>query len=451
MEPSVTTELAMAVADLYTSRLPADVVSKARDCVLDSLGCTIGGTRCRPVRQVVDSVLAWARSGVSTVPGLLGSYPAPLAAYGSAQLADALDFNDSVAGVGHPGASVIAVALSLGEARDASGDDFLRAIVAGYDVAIRLARARSPSRKRALRVRGQPWAVFGATAAASALLRLDARQVATAFGLAAQHASVPYDGKWYERPMSPLKNNYGWAAMGGILAAQLAASGTVATPNVLDGDSGFWAMSASDQWNPEAALADLGIVHTILDVGFKPYPTCRFTHPALGALESMLREHPVAVEAIRSVTIRTARWGQVFADYHPETEIGAQYSLPYAAAMLILGTLTAPDLSDTRVTDLARRVRVETDPQIDEEFAFSTLPAAVEVQLAGGEVLRGRLDTPPGSPERPLADDFLADKFARLVEPVLGTSKALDLRARILLDDHFPSPRGLTLLTRPDQ
>ena len=84
------------------------------------------------------------------------------------------------------------------------------------------------------------WQVFGAVAAAANILRLDPDAAAKAFGLAALHAPVPFVGKIYEeRPMWALKNNFGWATMGGVLAALFAAEGLDANHSILEGETGF--------------------------------------------------------------------------------------------------------------------------------------------------------------------------------------------------------------------
>ena len=441
---SVTMRLAAQLAELNPAHLPDDVVSAARACLLDSLGCMLGGTRVPEVTLAVRLVLGWGRASEAAVPGLGGRYPAPLAAYAAAQLANALDYDDTVLGVGHPGAAVVATALAVGQARRAGGAQLLRAIVGGYEAAIRIGRAIAPRRERAREVRGHSWAVFGATAAAAALLGLEAGETAEAFGLAAQHALVPTVGKWYERPISPLKNNYGWAAAGGILAATLVAEGARTHRGILDGESGFWVMASSDRWQPDVALDGLGTDFAILRVEFKPFAACRYMQTALDAVGQIIARHDPAPGAVREVVVRAAARAHVFADYAPGTLLDAQFSLPFAIAALLLGRpLTRFDPGDDELCELARRVRIETDPDAERQASFSGLPAAVEFRLDDDSVLTARVGVPPGDPTRPLDADGLERKFLDLAAPVLGTDAARDLHDLIRVGPGFPSAADL--------
>jgi 2-methylcitrate dehydratase PrpD len=439
-------QLAAHLAALDPARLPDDVIAAARACLLDSLGCMLGGTRVEEVTRAVRLVLGWGQVPEAAVPGLAGRYPAALAAYAAAQLANALDYDDTVLGVGHPGAAVVGTALAVGQARRAGGPDLLRAIVAGYEAAVRIGAAIAPSRERARAVRGHPWAVFGATATAAALLDLDARQIAEAFGLAAQHALVPTVGKWYDRPVSPLKNNYGWAAAGGVLAATLVAEGARTNGGVLDGETGFWVMASSDRWQPELALAGLGTDFAIRRVEFKPFAACRYMQTALDALGQILARHAPHPSAIDAIVVRAAARAHVFADYAPRTLLDAQFSLPFAVASLLLGRpLTGFDPGDHELAELARRVHVETDPVAERQASFTGLPATVELLLAEGTVLSAHVDVPPGDPTRPLGAEDLRRKLLELATPVLGEATAGDLYDLIHGGPDFPSAADLAL------
>lgn len=446
MEQTVTAELAANVAALATLSLPVDVSAKARDCLLDSVGCMLGGTAVAEVRRVVDLVLRWGQGGETRVPGFTGGYPTPFASYAAAQFANALDYDDTVLGVGHPGAVVAATALGLGQAEKSSGSDLARALVAGYEVAIRVGRATAPSENQAARVRGHSWAVFGAAATAAALLRLNAEQTVNAFGLAGQHALVPFVGKWYERPISSLKNNYGWAAMGGIIAASLAAEGARGNRQILDGESGFWAMVASDRWDPEIALAGLGTDFAILDVGFKPFAACRYTHSALEAVETISRRRSLSPSAISRVVIIAAERATVFADYQPQSLLDAQFSLPYAVASTLMGRpLTAFNPRDQEVAALAECVQIQTDLSDERHPSDAGLSARVEIELRDGQCLNERSDGSLGDPARPLTAACRRAKFFNLAEPVLGPTRAAHLYSMIAYRSELPPATELAV------
>jgi 2-methylcitrate dehydratase PrpD len=437
---AVTERLAAHVASIDATSLPADVIERAQVCLLDSLGCMLGGSLVPEVRDTVEFVLRLGDAPEVAIPGLDGLYPTPLAAHAATQFGNALDYDDTVLGVGHPGAGIIATALAVGQANESSGTDLLRAVIAGYETSVRIGWGMEPSKERASTVRGHTWAVLGPTAVAAALMNLDEDQIVNAFGFAAQHALVPYVGKWYERPITPLKNNYGWAALGGVLSASMAAEGFKTNQRIFDGENGFWRMASSDQWDPERALAGIGTDWVIRAVEFKPFAACRYTHSALDALEQILEHHAPDVSAIRRVVIRAGNRIKVFADYDARTLLDAQFSLPFAAASTVLvRPLTSFDPKDRELAQMARRVQLEVDPDIEPRSRESRLPTSVEIELESGERLREHSEVALGDPKRPLKPERLLAKFFDLAMPVIGVERAERMAGTV---DNLPALRS---------
>ena len=291
--PGATYRLAQYAVETTYADLPEAVVEHAKHAIRDSLACILGGSSMAAAQPIRDVILPMAADGLATVAGTRRRVFPPLASHINAQLANVLDYDDTMADgyPGHPGATVIPAALALAEQRGASGKEFLAAVVVGYDVYSRVARAGQPTPTRSRQVRGMAtWQVFGAVATAVNILGLDPDAAARAFGLAALHAPVPFLGKFYEeRPIWALKNNFGWATMGGLLAAQYAAEGLEANQRILEGQTGFWAMAGSDHCDFTHLTEALGQEFRILDTSFKSYPCCRFTHSALDAIDHLMR------------------------------------------------------------------------------------------------------------------------------------------------------------------
>ena len=92
----------------------------------------------------------------------------------------------------HPGTSVVPAALAIGERDRLSGTAVLRAIVLGYDICARLLLSLKPMPfLRSGHHAGAFGQVFGAAAAAGALLRLDARHVRYMLSYAARAGVRP--------------------------------------------------------------------------------------------------------------------------------------------------------------------------------------------------------------------------------------------------------------------
>ena len=76
-------------------------------------------------------------------------------------------------GIYHPGAPTISAALALAQANGASGEQFLRAVIVGYEISTRIGAAMGRAHYRYWHNTGTI-GVFGACAACSELLGLDA-------------------------------------------------------------------------------------------------------------------------------------------------------------------------------------------------------------------------------------------------------------------------------------
>ncbi|HBY93918.1 MAG TPA: hypothetical protein DEP84_08085 [Chloroflexi bacterium] len=431
---SATRVLAQYAADTTYDDLPEKVVVQAKEVIRDSLGCLIGGAALPAGRRIRDSITPMAADGRATVAGEERRVVPAWASYINAQLTNLLDFDDTLEtnALGHPGATIIPPALALAEQRGSSGKAFLTAVVVGYDVYSRIATAAKPTLERSKQVRGlATWQIFGAVAAAVHVLGLDPEAAARAFGLAALHAPVPFVGKIYEeRPMWALKNNFGWSAMGGVLGALFAAEGLDANHDILEGETGFWVMAGSDRYDSSLLTAGLGSTYSILNTSFKPYPTCRYTHSALDAVNSLIQSRDLRASEVRSVRIRSSSKIQSFADYRPQSFIDAEFSLPYLVAMLLLREppgyrwVTAERWRDPVVLALADRVHLDVDPEVEIDLAQGFLRVRVAVELENNRVEEAEATHARGHPHKPLSVAELRLKFLDLAQPVIGSTAA---------------------------
>ena len=449
-----TRRLARYAVETTYADLPADVIQQAKCAIRDSLGCLLGGSSMAGAQPVRDLALSMAADGPATVAGSGRRVAPPLAGYVNAQLANLLDYDDTMAegDPGHPGATVIPAALALAEQVGSSGKDFLTAVVVGYDLYSRVSRAGQPSPERSKQVRGMAtWQVFGAAAATASILRLDPDTAARALGLAALHAPVPFLGKFYEeRPIWGLKNNFGWAVMGGILAALYAARGLDANQKILEGPSGFWAMAGSDRYCPKRLTEDLGRSFHIRDTSFKPYPCCRFTHSALDAIEQIVSTDGIRCDEVESVRIYSTSKVRVFADYRPQTLTDSQFSLPYLAALRLLRVPVGYEWAlgarwlDPDVLSLADRVHLEVDAGMEAGHVPGLMPARVKVSLFSGCSHEAEVTHARGHRLNPMSDDELSSKFFSLAKPVVGLKASERLEALIEGLEELPDIVQLT-------
>jgi len=435
MEP--TQSVAEYIAGARYVHLPEKVSDYAKVCMLDSLGCMIGGIRTPFGHIVLDLMSGLGGRSEATVWATGERVPALHAAYVNAYLANALDFDDTA--MGHPGVCVIPAALAMAEQRGASGQELINAIVVGYEVYSRVAQAIQATPERNRLMGGvsstQLIGIFGATAAACALLRLPAEAVVMALGLAGEQAPVPASLMGYvaERPMSWSKNNCGWVAMGGVLAAQLAEKGFRASQRVFDDEGRFWLRAGSDQCRFEQFTQGLGREYRILDVSIKPYPCCRYTHTTLDATKAIVEKQQLDASTIERVEVRSFSRLARFVDYEPQSIIDAQFSLPYVVAMVLLGKppgyewLSPVNLEDKRVLQNAGKVIFAVDEEAEGiyfDFEKREYPAKVTIHCTDGSRWGQTALIPRGDPRNPMSYDEIRAKFEALADPAVYPTKA---------------------------
>ncbi|WP_199259718.1 MmgE/PrpD family protein [Paracoccus binzhouensis] len=426
--------LADWIAGLRLGAVPCEARQAAKDCLVDAVACMVGGVSAASSRLVLETFRAAGSGRQVSVPGSPERLGLLDAAWLGGHSANALDFDDCFrdGAPSHPGATVIPPVLALAEVRGASGADLLRAVIAGYEVSLRIGRALDASPARKAQVMGYgSWQSFGATAAGASLMGLDPRRIRSAFGITALLAPVPGVRKSVEglRPYGWLKNAYGACAQAGLHGALLAERGFHGHQSVFDGPHGFWIMAGSDRHDP-AGYRGLGEDWMVTRVEFKPYACCRWAHTMLEALASLrggLDPEDVAqVEVHGFGEFCNALGGEL-----PGTVVDAQFSARYLGALELLDRSSArglfeADLAGPAAAEMAGRISLHHEPAYDaaHDRAMST-PVRVVLRTRHGETRETYIEEPPTSVLRggfPRAR--LCEKFLAICEPVLGAARA---------------------------
>ncbi len=459
MKTWVTRELAEYARSTSLEIYPRDVVEQCKLFILDTIGCMVGGTQTELGRCMARSLQKAGGVGRSTIVGADLTLSMTDAALLNGTTANALDFEETLAGIGHPSGTVLGAALAVGEDRGISGARLLDAVLVGYDVGNRVGRAIQPSYERLKQVWFVgTWQTFGAVAAAAKCLDLDLDQTLNAYGTAGATAPLPNSQKWgweaEERPIHWAKEPTGWPSWAGTLAALLAEDGFVGNRYILDGDKGFWAMAGSDRCDFDAMTRGLGSRFEVMDLSFKPYSCCRWQHPALDCVAELMARHELSATDIERVDVYSFDWVQNFEVYGPVDLVDAGFSLPHSITMLLHGVPPGPEwfvaerLRDPGVIAYSRRVHVNFDDGFNRAFHDDgKLGARVEMALAGGKRVSVEVDTALGCPDKPWNRAAIEAKFTGLVMPVLGESAAAqiirDIARLETLTDIAPFVRSL--------
>ena len=454
MTGELTRQVAAYVADVDYHALPKDVVDKTKLLILDSVGCMIGGS-CQPPGRALTNYLAQSSGRAeSTVFGTRQRFARQDAAHANAHAGSMLSLDDSFVRKGHPGSSIISAALAVGEATACPGTDLIAGIVAGYEMSLRLGLSIAASTARDKQVKGYAtWQIYGAASAASRIYGLDTVAVMDAFGIAATHAPLPFLRKFQSRPMNWLKNNYGWAAKGGITAVDLAVHGFNGNRTIFDGDQGFWAMAGSDRFDSGLLVDGFGERFLVREVGFKPYASCRWIHTTVDAMRRLRAESGVTPDNLKYLEIDTvAEFTTDLNGDWPTTTLEAIFHIPYNAALELSGRSTAlgldeADLADPTLRQISERITVGVLAGAEEKFYDQgLLPVRATATLGNGSKVQVEAEIPTGAPGGPaFGASQVEDKFMALSEPVIGRTQAERLRDGILSLDERPIVEALGL------
>ena len=436
-----------AMAAQYSNLTP-ETLAKVKQALLDSTACMVGASRTE-VKQALESFAARLHSsGKAGVLGTSLKLDPRDAAFANATLANAMDYDDTYEDAGkalcHPGATLVATALAASTLRPASGQDLLTALAVGYEVTGRIGESIQPSPETYVHVWGlNQYLGLGAVMVASRLLGLDLDTARHAFGIAGAAANVPSAWKlnWDDRsqPLSWQKDMVSWAAEAGLRAALLAESGFRGCLDILDGNQGFWRMCASDRFDSTRITEGLGEINRLANLAFKPYPSCRWTHPILEAFEQAYRESGLATDEIAAIEVHTlSELASHFAVAHPKHMMDAEFSVPYTVSMVAQKIPVGPRWHTAQVRQspkthaLASKVRVIASAELDRNyFENKQMAAQVIIRDGGNRDWRGECTRARGGRERPLSEEEHRRKVAELIDPFLGKGTADRLRGFI--------------------
>ena len=336
-------------------------------------------------------------------------------------------------GIYHPGAPTIPAALALAQARRASGEAFLRAVIVGYEISTRIGAAMGRAHYKYWHNTGTI-GCFGAAAAAAELLQLDTKRFAHALATVATFSAGLQQAFRMDSMSKPL--HAGHAAEAGVTAALAAAEGVTGSLDVMEGEAGYGrAMGDGPDW--EKALATLGRDFHITRMTFKNHACCGHTFAAIDGALAVQSQLGVAARDIERVRVGTYRAGLEVAHYEdPHTPAEARFSLKYVVASALahgsvrLAAFERPRLEDALTREVMRRVDVAIDPELDATFPGQRA-ARVSIVARDGRRAEHLQPTRKGDPDAPLSDPELEAKYLELAAPVIGDERARALLARL--------------------
>jgi len=406
------------IQELRFQDLPPSVVEQACRCLLDLAGVAAAGSTTAMSRIACDHAVEYLAS--PTRPARLlfdGRAAGPVgAAFAGAATIDSFDAHDGHALTkGHAGVAVLPALLAFADSGPTpDGREFLTALVLGYEIATR-AGINLHATAVDYHTSGA-WNALGAAAIGARLLGLNAAQTREALGIAEFHGPRSQMMRCIDHP-TMVKDGSAVGAAAGVSAALLASASFTGAPAVTMID---------DQEHP--LWGDLGDCWRISEQYFKPFPVCRWAHPAVQValdLRDLNSQNRSTMADIDHLEITTFHAATRLATRHPATTEQAQYSLPFAVATAFVhGTITAahletPQQAHPDVTRLSATMKLQESTIYEQQFPAQR-HAHGELILRDDHHLHVGPTTARGGPDQPLTNDDLTTKYHTLTDGILS-------------------------------
>ena len=415
--------------------LPAPVVARAKDLILDTLAAAWAGTESTGSDDMFAMVTEEGGRADATIWGFGAKVPAAGAAFVNGVTAAALDYDSlHLSAMSHAAIVTLPVAFALAEREHLSGREFLTAFVVGHEVLCRLGLS---TREFSGWFYTSMHGVFGGAVAGAMALRCDRSGVVNALGAALSHVGGTQQAIIEKSLTKRLQSAF--AARNAVFCAQLARRGVVAPLEAFEGKFGFYAKY--EKGDAAVVLDGLGSTWELLATMFKKFPSCGCNHAAIEAALQLRAEHGIAVSDIEQVeaVISPFMARLVAAPYSPvgNPQIAAQFSVQYSVASALLrGRLGVVEILpaaalDETVRAFAHRVRVVID---ESKTDAAVMSAMVRIRLRSGTAIDREIVDLPGSATNPLTAADLQAKFVECtalgVSP-LSPTQASALAARV--------------------
>ena len=431
-----TRELAKFIVKTRFEDFPPEMVGRMKGYVLDTIGAGFVGGTMPWSQMVIRMAKSLGGSPEVSVIGQPWKTDVSRAALVNGCMIGAFEIEHS----GHAGGLVSPAALAISERDHRDGKAFLTALMLGYEMVHRVMAAQTMAVERERGFHNP--AVIGPFASATAvgkLLGLDETKMACALGIAGSSSGGLMEYVWEGAMTKRLHEGRG--AANGLESALLAQAGFTGPTTVLEGELGYL-KAVSPTPHPERLTEQLGTLWRGDHRPIKAYACHAISQALVHAVQEFKRTNPIDPKAIERILLLTpAARGDLahgeaedrHQDSEPDSIMGAQYSLPFMAAIVMCKDLTNdPIITDETVKDpLVRKLakRVETKAERQCEPGDKTIE--IRLQMADGKNHSLLATTFPGAADKPLDYKGVTEKFRRFTSKLLTEKRASEIIERI--------------------
>ncbi len=420
--------LASFAAQLEWSDIPDLVIRKTEDLLVDWFGSAVAGKNAKAVEIIAQFAQTMGpSSGQSEIllnRKLTSPYFAAMCNAAASHVVEQDDLHNS--SVFHPATVIFSPALAVAQSLGVSGREFLVAVIAGYEVGIRIGEFMGRSHYKIFHTTGTVGSL-AAAAAVGRLLKLSPEQMLHAFGSAGTQAA----GLWeFLKDAADSKQLHTAHAAGtGLMSAYLAKDGFTGAQQILEGKQG---MAAGMSTDADLSKLNAGLHQrwATLETSFKFHASCRHTHPAADALLQVMQTNHLQFTDLAHITthVHQGAIDVLGAVTDPKTVHQSKFSMGTVLAIVAKYGHAGLDefenhFLDPEICQLRDNVSMQLDPQVDQAYPQRWI-GKVSVKTHAGTEFHGQLDEPKGDPGNTLTRSEIESKAIRLALFSKGASES---------------------------
>ncbi|MBQ6884203.1 MAG: MmgE/PrpD family protein [Clostridia bacterium] len=428
------------ILDTSWQDLPRAVQDRLKGCMIDLFGALIVGSKSEQFAAGLKLAKSVFGSGDIAVIGSDERFSFAGAATAMGHSSNAYDIDDGHNITrAHPGTSFVGAILAAAYEKNISRDEFLTALLVAYETTVRMGTALMDYYNYAHS--SGTFGAVGVAAGVGKILGFSKEQLNNALSVAEFNAPLVPGIRSVEYP-SMNKDGVPFGVMTGVLAVL----------DTLCGFTGNKHMLEADEYRHY--LDDLGQKYQVMDLYFKPYPCCRWAHPAIDACLELINKHGILPNNIKKVTIHTFKRASMLSKIVPKTADEAQYNIAYPVASAIIHgdfgftQVLEENLNDSTVIDMMSRLEFKVDDKLDARFPAERICRA-EIETKNGNCYISSECEPRGEAKENIGIDWLSDKFYRITKPVLS-KKGQDKLIRLITQEENLSIREIVDTTNKE-
>ena len=439
--PGLTKYVSEFIVNTKYEDIPEDVITLGKKTILDGFGLALAGSDSTAgplIRQYIESL--GPCGGSASIIGTKMKVHPRYAALANGISIHADDFDDTGSAF-HVAAPILPPSFALCETGGRGGKDLMLAFHVGVEVGNKIGDAVSPRHQQDGYHTTGTIGTFGSAAACAKLRGLDAPRTAIALAIAGSEASGLRDN--FGTMTKPF--HAGHAGESGTVAADLAAIGWTASPDILEAPLGFF--QAGGGFDPKTIVNRVGNPWMFASPGdlIKRFPCGTIQQQVMDEMLRLIQQNNIQAADVEKVEVggNLSNYKTLF-QHHPTTGLQAKFSMEFAMAILLLerkatlASFTDAVVQRPDVQDMIRRVRYSVDPEFNKlELQGASLQAILveqsilKIYREDGKIISGRTEPAKGSPENPMTYKEVVDKFRGNAElakwPKQKTESAIEL------------------------